>query len=341
MPVLMGSAFKNKGVQLVLDAILDYLPSPSDKENLGFLEVKEKEREKEERQIVLLAEAKLPFVGYAFKIEENKFGVLTYVRVYQGRLRKGEYIFNTAIKRRLKVQRMIKMHANQMEDITEVSAGEIFAIFGIECSTGDTLCEGDMSYVVRCTSMFVPSPVISYSIHPTKNEYFTKFNKALQKFQREDPTFRVANEKESEEIIISGMGELHLQIYAERMRREFNIEIKLGNPTVNYRETIAVKTKFEFLHKKQSGGAGQYAKVIGYLEPLEQEEDNQYTNKFVNKVIGTTIPNEYIGAVEKGFNEAVQKVRLLFRVFNITGSADRIPRGERPVRAGGWTDACG
>ena len=166
---------------------------------------------------------------------------------------------------------MIKMHANEMEDIDVVEAGDIFAIFGVECATGDTLTEGDMSYQARCSSMHVPQPVMSLTIKCKNKNANAKFQKALAKFQREDPTFRLNVDKESEEMIISGMGELHLQIYAERMRREFDIDVELGNPTVNYRETIGKKASFDYLHKKQSGGAGQYARVIGYVEPLSMD----------------------------------------------------------------------
>lgn len=162
-----------------------------------------------------------------------------------------------------------------MEEIAEAGPGEIFAIFGVECATGDTLCEGDMSYPARCSSMHVPAPVVNLSIKPKDNKSSAKFNKALKKFSREDPTFRVSIDKESEEIVISGMGELHLQIYAERMKREFDVEVVLGNPTVNYRETITQKAHFDYLHKKQSGGAGQFARVIGFVEPMINPDDPQ------------------------------------------------------------------
>ena len=211
---------------------------------------------------------KRPFVGYVFKLEESRFGQLTYIRVYQGKLKKGAYVWNDKVKKKLKVSRMVKMHANEMEDIDEVAAGDIFAIFGVECATGETLTEADISYTVRCSSMHVPDPVMSLTIIPNKNDNAAKFQKALSKFQREDPTFRMGVDKESEEIIISGMGELHLQIYAERMRREFGLDVKVGAPSVNYRETISKKASFDYLHKKQSGGAGQYARVSGYVEPI-------------------------------------------------------------------------
>lgn len=167
---------------------------------------------------------------------------------------------------------MVKMHANEMEDISSAEAGDIFAIFGVECSSGDSLVPGEMSYQVYCSSMHIPEPVMSLSIRPTKKEYSGKFQKALNRFRREDPTFSVNMDLESEEMIISGMGELHLQIYAERMRREYEIDVELGQPTVNYRETITSKTSYDYLHKKQTGGAGQFARVIGYVEPLENPD---------------------------------------------------------------------
>ena len=262
-PVFMGSAYKNKGVQLALDGVIKFLPNPEEMKNIAY-----KISGKKEEEIILETTSRKPFVGYAFKLEENKFGQLTYVRVYQGKLKRGEFLYNVILKKRLKVSRMVRMHANQMEDISEVEAGDIFATFGLECSTGDTLTEGNLAMNITCSSMFVPQPVMSLSIKPTKNEFSVKMQKALSKFQREDPTFHVNVDKESEEIIISGMGELHLQIYAERMRREFNIDVIVGAPTVNYRETISTRKYFDYLHKKQSGGAGQYARVIGYIEPV-------------------------------------------------------------------------
>lgn len=227
----------------------------------------------QEEKTVLEINEKKPFVGYVFKLEESKFGQLTYIRVYQGKLKKGAYVWNDKVKKKLKVSRMVKMHANNMEDIEEVTAGDIFAIFGVECATGETLTEGEIAFPMRCSSMHVPDPVMSLTIKPSKNDSAAKFNKALSKFQREDPTFRMGVDKESEEIIVSGMGELHLQIYAERMRREFGLDVKVGAPSVNYREAISRKAHFDYLHKKQSGGAGQYARVIGYVEPIQIGDD--------------------------------------------------------------------
>eukprot|EP01017_Pseudomicrothorax_dubius_P028933 TRINITY_DN3480_c0_g1_i4.p1 TRINITY_DN3480_c0_g1~~TRINITY_DN3480_c0_g1_i4.p1 ORF type:complete len:735 (+),score=230.75 TRINITY_DN3480_c0_g1_i4:44-2248(+) len=299
IPVFMGSAYKNKGVQLAMDGICEYLPAPDEKENHAHDMTTN-------AKIKLEINSKKPFVGFAFKLEENRFGQLTYIRVYQGKLKKGDYVYNATVKKRMKVSRMVKMHANTMEDISEVEAGDIFALFGVECATGDTFAEGDMNTLVSLTPIFVPDPVMSLSIRPTKNEFGAKFQKALNKFRREDPTFHVNVDPESEEIIISGMGELHLQIYAERMRREFGIDVTLGQPSVNYREVINQRADFDYLHKKQSGGAGQYARVAGYLEPIDTETV-EFSNTFENKIVGTAIPNEFIPAIEKAFYETVKK----------------------------------
>jgi len=313
VPVFMGSAYKNKGVQLALDGVTEYLPGPKEREYHGYLP-----KDGEEEIVKLETDPKKPFVGLAFKLEENKFGQLTYVRVYQGKLKKGDYIYLNNLKKRAKVSRMVKMHANEMEEIDQVEAGDIFALFGIECSSGDTFTEGDMKTETMLSSMFVPAPVISLSIKPKKNEANAKFLKALLKFQREDPTFVVNQDKESEETIISGMGELHLQIYAERIKREFNIDVELGEPTVNYRETVQANAGFDYLHKKQSGGAGQYAKVIGSLESIPLDETGDFKNFFVNKIIGTSIPNEYIPSIERAFHDCCEKGPLTgYPVVNV------------------------
>jgi len=313
VPVFMGSAYRNKGVQLALDGVQDYLPCPKERTYQGFLQ-----QNGEEIQVPLDVDPRKPFIGLAFKLEENKFGQLTYVRVYQGKLKKGDYIYINNLKKRAKVSRMVKMHANEMEEIDQVEAGDIFALFGIECSSGDTITEGDMKTEIMLSSMFVPAPVLSLSIKTKKTDASGKFLKALAKFQREDPTFHVNQDKESEETIISGMGELHLQIYAERLKREFNLDVELGEPTVNYRETIASNTGFDYLHKKQSGGAGQYGRVIGTLESIPLDDNAEYKNQFVNKIIGTSIPNEYIPAIEKAFYDCCEKGPLTgYPVVNV------------------------
>ena len=252
---------------------------------------------------------KKPFVGLAFKLEETQYGQLTWIRIYQGRVKKGNIIVNTATGKKSKVSRMVRMHSADIEDITEAGAGDIFALFGVDCASGETFC--DQGINLAMTSMHVPDPVMSLTIKPKKQEQLDTFLKALTRFQREDPTFVVKQNEESEEIIISGMGELHLFVYCERMKREYDIDLVVGNPTVNYRETIASKKSFNYLHKKQSGGAGQYARVIGYMEPLNKggvtEEGADLSCQFKDATQGSNVPNEYIPAIEKAFHECCKK----------------------------------
>ncbi len=299
-PVMMGSAIKNKGVQLALDAVSDYLPSPSERTTSAF------DQKNNEEKITLRNDLSKPFIGLAFKLEENKYGQLTYMRAYQGKVRRGDNLLHVNQNKKVKISRLVRMHANNMEEIQEASAGDIFAIFGIECATGDTFSD---NLHVSMESMHVPEPVMSLSIKPKKTEYISKFMKALKRFQREDPTFRISQNEETEEMIISGMGELHLQIYAERIRREYDVEVDIGNPNVNYRESISAKSSYNYLHKKQSGGAGQYAKVIGFIEPTISDFENSEDkgNYFENKTGGENIPNEYIPAIEKAFHEACKR----------------------------------
>ncbi|RIA90792.1 hypothetical protein C1645_769154 [Glomus cerebriforme] len=302
-PVLMGSAFKNAGVQHVLDAVCAYLPNPSEVEN-NTLDISRKEA-----IVPLIPYLKKPFVGLAFKLEDGKFGQLTYMRVYQGALKKGSVVTNTKTSKKVKVPRLVRMHSNEMEDVDEVGAGEICAMFGVECSSGDTFTDGTVAYTM--TSMFVPDSVISLAISP-KVKDAPNISKALNKFQREDPTFRVTYDIESKETIISGMGELHLDIYVERMRREYNVDCITGKPQVAFRETITSKAKFDYTHKKQTGGAGQYGKIIGYIEPLPIiEDDKQQFPNFENRVVGGHIPSQFIPAVEKGFHDALEKGGLI------------------------------
>jgi len=299
-PVMMGSAIKNKGVQLVLDAVGEFLPSPIERTTSAF------DLKNNEEKITLNNDATKPFIGLAFKLEENKYGQLTYMRAYQGKIRRGDVLLHVNQNKKVKISRLVRMHSNEMEEIQDASAGDIFAIFGIECATGDTFTD---NVAVSMESMHVPEPVMSLSIKPKKTEYISKFMKALKRFQREDPTFRISQNDETEEMIISGMGELHLQIYAERIRREYDIDVDIGNPNVNYRESISAKSNYNFLHKKQTGGAGQFAKVIGFIEPTISDFENseEKGNYFEDKTGGENIPNEYIPAIEKAFHEACKR----------------------------------
>jgi elongation factor G len=299
VPVFMGTAYKNKGVQLLLNGVCDYLPNPSEKRAVAM------DRSAGEAEVVLSPDSKKPLVALAFKLEESRFGQLTYMRLYQGTMRRGDSFFNVDKREKAKIPRLVRMHANNMEDIEAAGAGEILATFGVECATGHTFTDGTVNYGM--SSMFVPEPVISYSIKPLDKNKLTNFSKALNRFTKEDPTFRTHVDPDSQETIISGMGELHLEIYVERMKREYGVEVKVGEPRVNFRETITGRAEFSYLHKKQSGGSGQFARVIGYVEPISDEEGASGEFEFVNDVIGNNIPPEFIPACEKGFREACAK----------------------------------
>lgn len=298
-PLFMGSAYKNRGVQLLLDGVVDYLPAPSQVQNVAL------DLKNEEEPITLSNESNKPLVALAFKLEEGKFGQLTYLRIYQGSIEKGMTITNTSTGKKLKVPRLVRMHSDDMEDVSSAPNGDIVALFGVECKSGDTFTDGSVSYAM--TSMKVPDPVMSLAINPKSKTDSANFSKALQRFQKEDPTFRVHLDEESGQTIISGMGELHLDIYVERMRREYKVDCEVGQPRVNYREAITKRADFDYLHKKQSGGQGQYGKVVGYIEPLEDSTDVI----FENGIVGNAIAPSFIQAVEKGFKEAAQSGGLI------------------------------
>ncbi|XP_033971226.1 elongation factor G, mitochondrial [Trematomus bernacchii] len=302
-PVLVGTALKNKGIQALLDAVLDYMPNPTEVKNYAnFNDDVADETTKIEMDPT--RDSTNPFVALAFKLEAGKFGQLTYVRVYQGCLKKGEHIYNTRTNKRVRVQRLVRLHADQMEDVEEVYAGDISALFGIDCASGDTFTS-KAGANLSMESIHVPEPVISMSIKPNNKIDLDKFSKGMGRFTREDPTFRVYYDAESKETIISGMGELHLEIYSQRMEREYNCPCVMGKPKVAFRETISDPVQFDFLHKKQSGGSGQYGKVIGYIEPLDGE--HQTGLEFEDLTVGTNIPKQFVPAVEKGFREACEK----------------------------------
>ncbi|CAM4558322.1 unnamed protein product [Leuciscus chuanchicus] len=302
-PVLVGSALKNKGVQPLLDAVLEYLPNPTEVSNYAILN-QEEAREGSKILMDPTRDDTQPFVGLAFKLEAGRFGQLTYVRVYQGCLRKTEYIYNTRTAKRVRVQRLVRLHADQMEDVEMVFAGDICALFGIDCASGDTFTARTNANI-SMESIHVPEAVISMAIRPSNKNDTDKFSKGINRFTREDPTFRVHFDTESKETIISGMGELHLEIYSQRMEREYNCPCVMGKPKVAFRETVTSAVPFDFTHKKQSGGSGQYGKVVGVLEPLEPEN---YTKlEFSDQTVGTNIPRQFVPAVEKGFREASEK----------------------------------
>lgn len=295
-PVLMGSALANRGIQHVLDAVCDYLPDPSQVLNTG-LDISDPTQG--ELPVVCSSSSSEKFLGLAFKLEEGKFGQLTYIRVYQGKMKKGMQMVNVRTGKKVKLARLVRMHSEEMEDVDEAQAGEICATFGIDCSSGDSFTNGDK---LTMSSMFVPEPVISLSIQP-KSKDTQNFSKAINRFQKEDPTFRVRYDAESKETVISGMGELHLEIYVERIRREYNVDCVTGRPQVAYRETVSAPATFDYTHKRQSGGAGQYAKVMGEFGPCGEGD----LNEFQTAVIGGKISEKFLVACEKGFQDAVLK----------------------------------
>jgi elongation factor G len=303
-PVFVGSAYKNKGVQPLLDGIVGYLPNPTEVRNLAT------DMDAEGREIPIEADPDAPLVALAFKLEEGRFGQLTYLRLYQGTLRKGDTIFNTRLSRDVRVGRLVRMHADEMEDIDSARAGDIVALFGIDCASGDTFTTNRRR--IAMTSIHVPEPVIHLSIAPKDRKAEANLAKALSRFVKEDPTFRTHVDPESSQTIISGMGELHLDIYIERMKREYAAEVETGQPQVAYREAISRRADFNYTHKKQTGGSGQYGRVAGYIEPYEGGDF-----EFIDEVRGGVIPTEFVPAVEKGFRSALAKGRLIG--FPVTG----------------------
>lgn len=301
VPVYMGSAFKNKGVQRLLDAVCMFMPAPADVKNFAL------DIENNEEQVELVNDDTKPLVALAFKLEEGRYGQLTYMRIYQGSLKKGDFIYDAKSNKKVKVPRLVKMHADEMEDILEAGAGDIVAMFGVDCATGDTFTDGRVRYSM--TSMHVPDTVIDLAVTPKKREETANFSKALNRFTKEDPTFRVRLDKESSQTIISGMGELHLQVYVERIKREYGCEVEVGEPKVAYREAITQSIDVEYQHKKQTGGAGQYAKISARLDPIPLEEGIPY--EFVNKVVGGKIPKEYIPSCDKGFQHQLKEGLLI------------------------------
>ena len=299
--VFMGSAYKNKGVQPLLDGVTRFLPNPTEVENISL------DLDNDEKEIPVQPSASEPLLLLAFKLEDTRYGQLTYMRIYQGTLAKGDFIVNMRDGKRLKVSRLARMHADEMEVIESAAAGDIAAVFGVECASGDTFTDGKVRRAM--SSMFIPAPVMSLAVEPKERTASGAFAKALQKFRKEDPTFFIKRDEESGQTIISGMGELHLNIYVERMKREFDCEVIAGKPQVAYRETISQAAAYDYTHKKQTGGAGQFAKVVGTLEPLEPNAETGY--EFVDKIVSGRIPKEYIPAVDKGFRLQMEKGPLI------------------------------
>ena len=293
-PVLCGSAFKNKGVQPLLDAVVRYLPSPLDR--MAYA----RDNENEGAEVALSADPDGEPVAMAFKIVDESFGQLTFTRVYQGRIERGTTYYNSRAQKKQRVGRILRMHANDREEINAAEAGDIVALVGVECNSGDTICSLDHSYALE--TIHVAEPVISLSIKPASTADRDKLSKALHRFCREDPTFHVRGDEETHETIISGMGELHLDVYIERLRREQKLDIEIGPPQVTYREAPGKEVAFDHKHKKQTGGSGQYAHVIGKLIPLGDDAENEY--EFESVVKGGRIPTEFIPSCDKGFQSA-------------------------------------
>jgi len=292
-PVMLGSALGNKGVQLLLDGVCQYLPDPHEVQNVAL------DLDQEEAPVTLTSADDQPLVLLAFKLEDGRYGQLTYVRIYQGTLKKDGFIHNTRSGKKVKVGRVVRMHSDDKEDITEATAGDICALFGIDCHSGDTFTDGHVRYAM--TSMFVPKPVISVAIKAKDSGAEINMSKALNRFTKEDPTFQCWVDPESNETIVAGMGELHLDVYIERMKREYKAEVVTSPPQVAYRETIGQRVEFNYTHKKQTGGSGQYGRVAGHAEPTDQDFE------FVDEIRGGAIPREFISSCEKGFRSMMAK----------------------------------
>ena len=308
-PVFMGSAYKNKAVQPLLNAVVEYLPSPLDIENEAI------DLDNNEETVPLISDFEKPSVALAFKLEDGKFGQLTYIRVYQGGIKKGDLLINTRTGKKLRTGRLIRMHASDMEEVEEIPAGHIGAIFGVDCASGDTFTSSGVNYAMM--SMHIMDPVISLSLKPVDNKSEINMSKALNRFTKEDPTFKTYVDKETNETIIQGMGELHLDVYVERMRREYAADVITGQPRVAYRETITRKSTFNYTHKKQTGGAGQFGRIAGYMEPADEWFE------FVNKITGGRIPTQFIPACEQGFKDCMHKgPKMEFPVTGIRVTID-------------------
>ncbi|MBD3235208.1 MAG: elongation factor G [Candidatus Eisenbacteria bacterium] len=325
-PVLVGSAYKNKGVQPLLDAIVRYLPNPLEVKNEAL------DLARDEARFVVEPKSDAPLLAYAFKLEDGPYGQLTYIRMYQGVLRKGDTIVNSRTGRKTRIGRLVRMHANEMEEIDDTMAGDIVALFGIDCASGDTFTDGSIQ--ASMASMFVPEPVVKLRLKAADNKAKDNLSRALQRFSREDPTFHAAVDEETGETVVAGMGELHLDVYIERMRREYGVALEVGLPQVAYREAVTQRADFDYTHRKQTGGAGQYGKVVGYIKPSESGDF-----EFENRVVGGRIPTEYIPAVEKGFRAMTAKGELVgfpiigLRVVLEDGNAHNVDSSEMAFQA--------
>ncbi|ORM42125.1 putative elongation factor G [Babesia sp. Xinjiang] len=296
-PLLMGSAKGNKGVQLAIDAVCHYLPSPSDVVQHGYIT--------DDETTELEGGTKQPLVAYAFKIQDSPMGQLTFLRIYQGILRKGQQLYLVEENKKHSTKKLFKMHASDTEDVSEACSGDIVAISGLKCNSGVTFTDGRLQLTMA--PIFVPEPVVSLALKKVDTSDMARLSKALHRFKREDPTFRISVDEESKETVMSGMGELHLGIYVERMKREYNLTVETGPPIVNYRESVTRRVDFSYTHKRQSGGAGQYGKIVGYIEPIGEDANQHLHVEFVNNLVGNDIPPNYVPHIESGFRECCKK----------------------------------
>ena len=312
-PVFLGSAFKNKGVQALLDAVIRYLPSPLERK------ITASRCDDPEQPVALTANASDNFVGMAFKLVDDAFGQLTFMRIYQGTVSKGETYFNQRTGRKERFSRIYRMHSDKRVEIDEATAGDIVAVMGVDAASGDTYAS-ERDY---CTleSIYVPPPVITIAVNPENRNDADRLGKALARFRKEDPTFQVRSDQESGEILIAGMGELHLEVYLERIRREYQVVVQASPPQVSYREAPTVAVKYNYKHKKQTGGSGQYAHIIGNFEPIPQPSELEF--EFEENVVGGRVPKQFIPSVQKGFRECLLKGPLAeFPVIGLKTTLD-------------------
>lgn len=304
-PVLMGSAFKNKGVQEALDAVTMYLPCPTDVEVFANDNSKDAELDEDGNppKVKLTNDKKDPLVAMAFKTVVESFGQLTYMRVYQGQLKKGESYINARTGQSVRISRIVRMHADDREEIEVGEAGDIVAVVGVDCASGDTFLGPGLELSLE--NIYVAEPVIRLSIEPAKRDDADKLGKALERFRREDPTFHVLSDEETNETLIAGMGQLHLDVYIERIKREYKCECNIGEPRVSYKERPTKRVEFDHKRKKQSGGSGQYGHVVGVMEPLP--EDSEVNYEFVDEITGGRIPREFIKPCDQGFQDQLAK----------------------------------
>jgi len=324
-PVLLGTALKNKGVQPLLDAVLSYLPNPGEVENVALRQTDDINKPE---KVILdpRRDGTHPFIALAFKLEAGRFGQLTYMRCYQGKLSKGDTIYNFRTSKKVRLSRLVRLHADQMEEVNEVYAGDIFALFGVDCASGDTFIV-DKKLNISLESIFVPDPVVSMAISPVNTKDRDNFSKAVARFTKEDPTFKFQYDADNKETIVSGMGELHLEIYGQRMQKEYNCPVTLGKPKVAFRETLVSPFEFDYFHKKQHGGQGQYARVIGILEPLPPNENTNLD--FIDETSGPNVPKQFIPGIIKGFKIMAEKG--LYSGHRISGVRMRLLDGAHHI----------